>query len=70
MVTSSQKMMTKKARWLEHFKNILNSDDPLITEDIRNEPLYQLEVDIGPVTAEEINRVTLKLKNNKSPGED
>ena len=60
----------KKTRWLEHFKDILNSDDPLITEDIQDDPLHQLEIDVGPVTIDELNRMILKLKNNKSPGED
>ena len=40
----------KRARSQEHFKVILKSDDPLITEDFQGEPLHQLEKDIGPVT--------------------
>ena len=60
----------KKARWQEHFKGVLNSDDPMITVDFQDEPLHQLEIDIGPVTIDELKRVILKLKNNKSPGED
>ena len=33
----------KKARWQEHFDGILNSDDPLMTEDFQDERLHQLE---------------------------
>ena len=60
----------KKTRWPEHFKDVPNSDDPLITEDIQDNPLHQLEIDGGPVTIEELNSVILKLKNNKRPGDD
>ena len=60
----------KKARWQEHFKDVLNSDDPLITEDFQDEPLHPLEIDIAPVTTNELNHAIFKLKNNKSPGED
>ena len=37
----------KKARSQEYFKVILNSDNPLITEDFQGEPLHQLDLDIG-----------------------
>ena len=29
-----------------------------------------MDIDVRPVTTEELNRATLKLMNNKSPGED
>ena len=60
----------KEARWQKHFRDILNLDDPLKTEDFQDELLHQLERKIWPVTIDKLNRVILKLKSNKSPGKD
>ena len=39
-------------------------------DDVQNNPLYMLDIHIGPISSEELDVVIRKLKNNKSPGED
>ena len=60
----------KKHRWKEYFEDILNCDDPPLLDDVQNNPLYMLDIHIGPISSEELDVVIRKLKNNKSPGED
>ena len=61
----------QNARWVEHFKEILNQPEPTETfsfpEDENGE---QLNVEIGLITEEEIKKAIERLENNKSPGTD
>ena len=70
MVTSSRKKTPKSIGGRITSKKILNCDDPPLLDDVQTNPLHTLEIDIGPISSEELNNVIVKLKNNKSPGED
>ena len=59
----------QKARWAEHFKDVLNrpapNEEAIITEAIRD-----LEIDINLPNRQEIITAIKLLKNGKSPGQD
>lgn len=59
----------KLERWKEHFEKILNRSHSPITPDIR-EAETDLEIEMGPITLNEVNNAIHKLKNDKAPGED
>ena len=59
----------KKERWKEHFSFVLNCEEPLITHDFEPQQ-RELQVDDGPIRAEEIAEALAKQKSNKSRGQD
>ena len=56
-------------RWAEHFRTILNRQDPDTSAEI-SEALEDIDVRVDPPTREEIRRAIEALKNGKAPGED
>ena len=62
-------MQDKIARWREHFQEILNRPDPTQTSDIP-EAEEDLDVNLGPITVEEVRQAIKSLKSGKAPGKD
>ena len=56
-------------RWAEHFRAVLNRQDPDTITEIP-EALEDIDVRVDPPTQEEIRRAIETLKNGKAPGED
>jgi len=57
----------QEARWVEHFKEVLNRPAPEVEPDIP-EAEEDLSVDTGPPEKEEIIAAINSLKNHKAPG--
>ena len=67
VITSERKQVE---RWTEHFRSILNCQDPDIIAEI-SEALEDIDVRVDPpTTQEEIRRAIETLKNGEAPGED
>jgi len=59
------------ARWVEHFKEVLNQPEPLITYDFNTFPVpEELPSSLQNITEEETQRAIKSLKNNKAAGCD
>jgi hypothetical protein len=57
------------ARWKEHFSTILNCPEPEITHDFTHDQcLTALDIDLGNITEEEVERAVKRLKSGKSAG--
>ena len=59
----------KVERWQEHFSNVLNRPEPLVSAVIK-EAETDLEVDTGEITIAEVREAVKSLKTGKAPGED
>ena len=59
----------QEERWTEHFKEVLNRPDPVVTPDIA-EAEVDLDINLETPNKEEILKVIKCLKNNKAPGKD
>ena len=58
-------------RWKEHFEEVLNQPEPLITADFGNTVMADsLEVYEGHINVEEVQRAVNSSMNNKAPGVD
>ncbi|XP_076105824.1 uncharacterized protein LOC143074160 [Mytilus galloprovincialis] len=57
-------------RWKEHFEEVLNRPEPEISVDRTEEAPPPIEIEMGPITDDEIKAAIKKLKNNKAPGVD
>jgi len=56
-------------RWKEHFEEVLNQPEPLITTDFGNTVMADsLEVYEGQINIEEVQRAVNSLTNIKAPG--
>lgn len=55
-------------RWKDHFADLLNGDPVQNAPNLH--PGDDLDVDIGPITEEEILKALRKIKNGKAPGPD
>ena len=64
-----QLLTSKKARWVKHFKEVLNRPAPEEEPDIP-EAEEDLSVDIRPPKKEEIIVAMNSLRNHKAPGKD
>lgn len=60
---------TKLERLKDHFEKILNRSDPPIPLDI-DKAETDLEIEMSPITLNEVKNEIHKLKNNKAPEED
>jgi hypothetical protein len=56
-------------RWKEHFEEVLNRPEPLVTADIKD-PDKALDINTEPPTKEEIVHAIKTLKSGKAPGHD
>ncbi|XP_063405708.1 uncharacterized protein LOC134689673 [Mytilus trossulus] len=54
-------------RWKEHFEEVLNRPEPKISVDRSEEAPPPIEIEMGPITDDEIKAAIKKLKNNKAP---
>jgi hypothetical protein len=57
-------------RWKEHFHAVLNCPEPDVLHDFSQDCMNSLDIDIGDVTMEEVERVIKRLKNGKAAGID
>ena len=57
-------------RWIEHFAEVLNQENPPSPPDFSQEPVQALEIDTGKFTIDEIRKAMSRQKNEKAPGED
>ena len=62
-------MQDKIARWREHFQEILNRPDPTQTSDVP-EAEEDPDVNLGPITVEEVRQAIKFLKSRKVPEKD
>ena len=61
----------QKARWMEHFQEVLNQPDLADELDLGNDvPMNLLEVNMTDVTAAEVNQAVDSLTNNTAPDID
>ena len=61
----------QNARWMEHFKEVLNQPESTIELDMDNsDASEELEVNMTDITDEEVTRAINSLTNNKAPGID
>ena len=61
----------QKARWMEHFQEVLNQPDLTAELDLGNDvPRNLLEVNMTDVTAAEVNQAVDSLTNNTAPDID
>ena len=61
----------QRARWAEHFKEILNRDEPEETFDFTNDQHQQhIGMRRGKITIEEVTDAIKQTKGNRAPGED
>ena len=59
----------KLERWREHFQQLLKRCDKPTLADI-NEAEQDLDIELGPITVQEVKDAIKKLKNGKTPGDD
>ena len=59
----------QRARWAEHFQNVLNRPDPGRSAVIQ-EQRREFEMKKGPITCQEIEKAIKETKGNRAPGED
>ena len=59
----------EKARWVEHFQEILNRPQPQVPPDIPP-AANQLEVNTNPPTKVEVSKAIKSLKSGKAAGPD
>ena len=57
-------------RWKEHFHAVLNCPEPDVLHDFSQDCMNSLDIEIGDVTMEEVERVIKRLKNGKAAGID
>ena len=55
-------------RWREHFQQLLNRCDPSTLADIC-EAEQDLDIELEPITVQEVRDAIKRLKNGKEPGE-
>ena len=60
----------QEARWVEHFKEVLNRPAPEEEPDRYTRSWGDLSVDTGPPKKEEIIAAINSLRNHKAPGKD
>ena len=63
----------RSARWKEHFQSVLNCPEPdtvFDKEHFCNRSATQLDVNMDPISEEEINKAIQRLKNGKAAGAD
>lgn len=66
LITEEQ---AKLARWRDHFQQTLNQPDPPALAEI-SEAEEDLDINLGPISLQEVKDAICKLKNGKAPGED
>ena len=59
-----------RKRWKEHFCEVLNWADPSEPAEIDTNQIEKLDIDVTPVTKEEIRWAVRNMKNRKAPGID
>ena len=58
-------------RWKEHFNEVLNQQEPDFLLDLSNEDIRAvLNVNMGEISVEEVQKALKNLKNNKAAGID
>jgi len=58
----------QNSRWKEHFEEVLNQPEPLLTADLWDTVMADtLEVYEGHISSEEVQRAVNSLTNNKAP---
>jgi len=61
----------QNSRWKEHFEEMLNQPEPLLTADFGDTVMADsLEVYEGQINFEKVQRAVNSLTNNKAPGVD
>ena len=75
MVKSKEgKLLTKvgeiKARWQEHFMEVLNRPVPEVATEVEEAEVVNSSIDIGELTREEIRSALGDIKSGKAPGID
>ena len=68
------KLLTKegevKARWQEHFKEVLNRPVPEVATEVEETDVVNNGIDIGEITRGEIKSALGDIKSGKAPGID
>ena len=59
-----------KARWQEHFKEVLNRPVPEVATEVEETDVVNNGIDIGEITREEIKSALGDMKSGKAPGID
>ena len=68
------KLLTKdgevKARWQEHFTEVLNRQVPEVATEVEETDVMNHSIDIGDITRGEIRSASGDMKSGKAPGID
>ena len=62
----------QEARWVEHFRSVLNQPPPIAPYNMQwtGEEAFEVQVNMEEITQMEVKEAITSLKNNKAPGAD